>query len=467
MRGAWFMELGAAQGFLPLINQLRAGKFEAAASLFKNKKKENAPYAVGLTLEPGAKVHKTNRYSSFNDAEPGSVAVIPVVGPMMSQDFCGSLGTQTLGRLLQEADAHPNIVGHVLWFDTPGGSVAGTETFSALIASTQKPAVAFVANMMASAGYWAGSSANHIMLSGQTAMVGSIGTMLEITDSRKADELEGNTQIMVRADESGDKNEAFIQLLDGNQDPIKQQLLNPLNAVFQDSVRANRAGKLPTGKDAENVLSGKVYLAADAVKFGLADSIGTFPDAVQLALDLAAKTPGAGAPKVSPNSLTTNPSMAFNLKAKWGALLTAAGIQPDAAAATQLTEAHLEQLNATTQAQSEQLTTANNRLATLATERDQAQESLSAKELELTTATAKVTELETAAQTHVHALATANTQVTTLTAEVARLGKQPGQRPTNPLNPNAEDNNDLPKADPIVDPNASHNKFAARFFAGK
>lgn len=454
------MELGQAQGYLPLVHQLQAGNFEAAGSFFKNKKKENAPYAVAMSLEPGAKVHKTDKYSSFDEAPVGSVAVIPVMGPMMQQDFCGSLGTQTLGRLTEEADAHPNIVGHVFVFDTPGGTVAGTERFSNIITGTQKPAVGYVQGMICSAGVWAGCGLNHIMMGGQTTQMGSIGTMLQYMDSSKADKKRGYVQKMVRADASYDKNEAFVQLLNGNEGPIKEQMLNPLNEVFLNAVRTNRAGKLPTGEDAENVLSGKVYLAADAVKHGLADSIGSFQDAVQLALTMASD-PKPGTPSNSPNS---NNQMNTFFKEKWGALRSLVGISSATATSTAVTETMLEELNTKAQEQADQLSAANGLVATLTTERDGEREKIKAKETELATATENVTKLTaqvTAATDNVTKL---TAHVGTLEAQVKTLGAQPGAMPSNPLNPNAQDDITPPVEKPIVNPNAAHNKFAAEFF---
>jgi ClpP class serine protease len=453
------MELGQAQGYLPLVHQLQAGNFEAAGSFFKNKKKENAPYAVALSLEPGAKVHKTDKYSSFDEAPQGSVAVIPVVGPMMQQDFCGSLGTQTLGRLTEEADAHPNIVGHVFVFDTPGGTVAGTERFSNIITGTQKPAVGYVQGMICSAGVWAGCGLNHIVMGGQTTQMGSIGTMLQYMDSSKADKKRGFVQKMVRADASYDKNEAFVQLLAGNDQPIKDQMLNPINEVFLNAVRTNRAGKLPTGEGAENVLSGKVYLAADAVKHGLADSIGSFQDAVQLALKLASDPEKPAPPSNSPKSNST-----MTLKEKWGALLALAGIKSEAAASTPLTEANLEALNTKAQEQADQLLAANELVATLTTERDGEREKIKAKETELATATENLTKATTDLTAATTDLTKANDRVTALEAQVKTLGAQPGAMPTQPLDPNAQDKLTPPVAKPVVDPNAAHNKYAAQFF---
>lgn len=461
LRGIWAIEPQAADGYMPVVRQLRAGNFEAASGLFSGKKKkEHAPYAVALTLKAGAKHHKASKYSSFDEAPAGSVAVIPVMGPMMTQDFCGSLGTQTLGRLLQEADAHPNIVGHVLVFDTPGGTVSGTENFSNLIKGTQKPAVSFVQGMMCSAGVWAGCGANHIMMGGQTTQTGSIGTMLQVTDSSAADKKQGYKTITVRADASSDKNEAFLQLLAGNEQPVKDQLLNPMNEVFLNAVKANRAGKLPKGKDAENVLSGKVYLAADAVKYGLADSIGTFQDAVQKALDLAAGTAGD-----TSNDTPNQSNSMFNLKASWSALLALVGVTATAAPTVSVTEATLEDLNTRAQAQADALATATAEVAMLKVELAEAKETKAAgKDGKCPNCGQDMPKGEKASDEEKAAATRILAENAELKAEVARLGKQPGDTPTEAVQQGDDKGTTPPAIDAVVDPNAAHNLFAAKYF---
>ncbi|NJO92149.1 MAG: hypothetical protein HC831_26650 [Chloroflexia bacterium] len=70
-------------------------------------------------------------YKNFDQASKGSVAIIPIVGELMKYDqFCGPVGTKTIGKRIIEADQHPNINAIVLNIDSPGGTVDDTETLA-------------------------------------------------------------------------------------------------------------------------------------------------------------------------------------------------------------------------------------------------------------------------------------------------------------------------------------------------
>jgi len=115
------------------------------------------------------------------------IAVITMNGPMfkkanMLQQISGAKSTEMIVQAIQDANANSLIHGIVLLIDSPGGTVDGTEVLTEEIKKSRKPIVSFVDGMMASAAYWAGSSASHIMASGETALIGSIGTMMVHTD---------------------------------------------------------------------------------------------------------------------------------------------------------------------------------------------------------------------------------------------------------------------------------------------
>ncbi|RNI22042.1 S49 family peptidase [Rufibacter latericius] len=240
-------------------------------------------------------------FTSYDQAPAGSVAIHRVEGPMMTEDYCGSPGTATLGSWMREADDSENIVAHVIDWNTPGGTVAGTERFGGIIGSLSKPVVSF-AQMMCSAGYWAGSEADLIIAAGKTAMVGSIGTMNTITDYSAYYEKFGIKSHTIRATDSKDKNETYLQALKGNYKPMQEQQLDPLNAAFTSSVKAKREGKLDL--KAENVLTGKVYIGEAIVEVGLADELGTFEHAVQRAAELSRQETGESETANQSNSNT-------------------------------------------------------------------------------------------------------------------------------------------------------------------
>ncbi len=265
---------------------------------------ENAkPYALSFDAASSS----TRRVSAYDEAQRGSIAVIPVRGPLMKEDEnnCGEVnsGMASLGTRVQEADKHPNISATILIVDSPGGTVDGTQSFSEAIRNTTKPVVCFVDGLMASAALWAGSSANHIIAENTTTEIGSIGVMFSFADMQPMWEREGVKFHRIVSDLSKDKNKDFTDALNGDYTGLKENSLNPLAEIFINAVKDNRQGKIK----GEDVFTGKVYLASDALENGLIDEIGSFDYAVERARELAAaheQNTGASASA----SLSTNSS---------------------------------------------------------------------------------------------------------------------------------------------------------------
>lgn len=244
---------------------------------------ENAkPYAISFDASG-----KGRRVSGYDEAERGSIAVIPVRGPLMKddEDNCGELnaGMATLATRVREADEHPNIASTILYIDSPGGTVDGTQAFADAIRGTSKPVVAFVDGLMASAALWIGTSANHIVAENSTTEIGSIGVMMSFADMQPMWEQRGVKFHRIVSDLSKDKNKEFYDALDGNYDTMKEQSLNPLAQVFIDAVKANRGDKITS----DEIFTGKVYFAPDALSLGLIDEIGSFDVAVERARSLS------------------------------------------------------------------------------------------------------------------------------------------------------------------------------------
>jgi ClpP class serine protease len=209
----------------------------------------------------------------------GSVLVVPVNGAIMKYDNCGSPGTQTLLSYINAAQKSAAIQSIVLSIDSPGGAVDGTEEFATAIANSTKPVVAFAHGKMASAAYWMGSAAKEIVISGETTMVGSIGTMATL---RKG--MSENEQVLF-ASKSTRKNKAVMDAMNGDTEAYVKNVLDPINNVFTSAVETNRAGKINLAK--EDVTQGDIYIGKAAIKAGLADKIGTLDYAIKRSLQLA------------------------------------------------------------------------------------------------------------------------------------------------------------------------------------
>lgn len=214
-----------------------------------------------------------------------NVFVLPVNGPLMKYENCGSPGTANMVASLLQANANDNVEAIVLQIDSPGGTVDGTKVFADAVKNSKKPVVAYVDGLMASAAMWIGSAAKQIVASTKTDMVGSIGTMVQWADFTEAYKAKGITVHEAYATQSVDKNKIFKTASGGNYTELITSMLDPINNEFLGAIKQNRAGKI--NLSGENVLTGKVYMAADAVKHGLVDSIGTLDSAIKSAKALA------------------------------------------------------------------------------------------------------------------------------------------------------------------------------------
>ncbi|QCR23087.1 S49 family peptidase [Pontibacter sp. SGAir0037] len=394
LRGAWLIDEQAANGYMPYVLAL-INREPVSTARIQDEEASTLPFAISASGEA------FTRFSAYDEAPLGAVAVVPVSGPMMTEDYCGSPGTRTIGQRIQQADAHENIAAIIVQFSSPGGTVLGTEHFASVIKNTKKPVVAF-AEQMCSAAYWAGSGADAVVAAGQSAMIGSIGTMISFADYSARYEKEGIKLHNIRATESVDKNEAHYKAQSGDYTAIRAEMLDPLNRAFMGAVKENRDGKLDLKKF--NVLTGKVYIGQDTVASGLADEVGTFERAVELALELA-------------NSQSTEQNSNSH---------TMFGRNKFAAVAALANLAVVE--SAKVEAANEELEAAGITGAALISKEDY--EALQAKAARVDALTSENTTLTAEKETLVSEKATLEQNLVDANAKVAAYGAQPGATPT-------------------------------------
>lgn len=276
----WFIEPGAAQYYS-----------DYAASIFR-----------GISVPPSDRRFQYNdnnddRYPLFRvnkDGIPepnGEVQVVRVIGPIAKYDLCGTPGTQSIQQIISASNADSSISSIVIWVDSPGGQVDGTESLADTIKASSKVIVAYSDSMICSAAYWLASSAAEVVVHGANegwnAKIGSIGTMCYWEDFSGKYEREGIKVHTVFATKSKDKWGDFFKRNSSDEDAYETLIseLDALNETFLSAVNNNRIGKLNLAK--ENVLSGKTYNAKQALDFGLIDFIGDFQYAVRRSQFLA------------------------------------------------------------------------------------------------------------------------------------------------------------------------------------
>jgi ClpP class serine protease len=384
-------------------------------------------------------------YGSLDEVPAGSIAITTVSGVMMPEDtydydYGYVRGTRTLAARMQQADAHPNIVAHVLALSTPGGSTLGLEHFGDIVAGTTKPIVGHI-EMMCSAGLWVGSGCDRLVIA-RTGIAGSIGTKWDGFDYSKFYEKMGITQVTVTATDSSDKTRMFDEALKGKPGLLRSQLLDPLNNEFLATVGRN----LPSAT--ADTKTGKLFVGQAAVDNGLANQLGSLQDAIQLAYDLADE---AGLISTSHFSASINsPSPSTSLQptimglfgsnkttafAALSALANKTGLTAESAKAAneELVAAGINEAAIITKAEYQELSAK--------AERGIAAE---AKVLELTASTTKLTNDLAASQ-----------------KEVARLGALGGAEPTATTKPAGDNQGESPKAHAWFNTEHDHNKEAA------
>lgn len=211
----------------------------------------------------------------------GSVGVLHVTGPLfryanMFTELSGATSYDMLaadfGRLVDD----PSVSAILLNVDSPGGEAAGVSEFSDMIyaARGRKPVVAYVDGMAASAGYWLASAAGEIVAN-DIALLGSIGVVFSVTDSRDADAKAGRKRYDIVSSQSPYKR---VDVATDEGRGKLQATADAMADVFVDRVARNR------GVTRETVLSdfgqGDVFVGQAAVAAGMADRIGSFEQVI-------------------------------------------------------------------------------------------------------------------------------------------------------------------------------------------
>ncbi len=202
----------------------------------------------------------------------GGVAVIQLTGTLSRDGRHGGTSTDAVRAELKTLAADPSVNKIILQVNSPGGASAGTASLHDQVVATakQKPIVAFVEDLAASAAYFAIAGVIKIVAS-RSALVGAIGTYAVIEDVSGMAEKLGVKVHVIKAGEHkgiGTPGTAFTD----SQRSEMQRIVNDINAQSLDAIREGR--KLTAAK-LKVVSTGQIWIASDAKRFGLIDEIGS------------------------------------------------------------------------------------------------------------------------------------------------------------------------------------------------
>lgn len=245
---------------------------------------------VGGYLDPEAVLAKTGKPldNTRNVTIRDGVAVIPISGPIFRKanlftEISGATSIEVLAKDIQQARDDRSVRSIVLEINSPGGEADGTSELAQLIYEMrgEKPLVAYVSHLGASAAYWLASAADEIVAN-DAASLGSIGVVASVCIHKDKNHLEFVSSQSPNKRPNPETESGRSQI---------QEWLDSLGEVFINTVARNR------DMTPEQVIDqggrGGLKVGQKAVDAGLADRLGTLESVIaQLAsVDLATWKP--------------------------------------------------------------------------------------------------------------------------------------------------------------------------------
>ena len=218
-------------------------------------------------------------------AAPAKVAIIPLHGTMTKYDTCESYGTTYIARKIKEASDDDGVIGIVIDIDSGGGSSSAIPPMLEAICYAKqhgKPVYAHV-DMCGSAAFWVASQCHSIYMDNEVSQIGSVGALYVFYDSTAPDPQTGLKEITIYSRKSSEKNLAYRKAIEGNYD-LAMDELDALVEKFQEAVIT---GRPDMDKDADGVLSGRMFAARKAISLGMADAVKTLDETVQAVFAIA------------------------------------------------------------------------------------------------------------------------------------------------------------------------------------
>jgi signal peptide peptidase SppA len=225
-----------------------------------------------------------DRIGTRDAADPpagGSVAVLPLHGMIVPRadlmsEVSGAASIESFQASFREALNDPAVSAILIDIDSPGGDARMVPELASEIRAARgvKPIVAQANSMAASGAYWIATAADEIVVT-PSGEVGSIGVYNAHQDISGLQAKMGVKTTLVSAGEYKVERNPFEPLSEDAHAEMKARV----DTIYESFVSAVADGR---GVDTDKVLNdfgkGRMLLAAQAVKAGMADSVGTFDE---------------------------------------------------------------------------------------------------------------------------------------------------------------------------------------------
>ena len=210
------------------------------------------------------------------------IGVIVAQGDIIDGDQPpGSIGGETVARLIRQARTDKNIKALVLRVDSPGGSVLASEQiYRELVElrSAGKPVVVSMSGYAASGGYYISAPADEIWASPAT-ITGSIGIFAIIPTIERT-----LGKVGVGVDGVGTTPLSGQLRLDRPLgDEARTLLQSTISRGYEEFLERVATGRKKSRDEVDAIAQGRVWAGTDARRIGLVDQLGSFNDATRAA----------------------------------------------------------------------------------------------------------------------------------------------------------------------------------------
>lgn len=219
----------------------------------------------------------SGRLETFVSGSGEKIAVVELKGVIASSD--------DFVRQVKKYREDRSIKGILLRIDSPGGAVVPSQEMYEEVKKTRdggKPVVVSMGSLAASGGYYVACGASKLVAN-RGSLTGSVGVISEILQLHEALNKLGIDVKTIKSGKMKDAGSSTRKMTE--QDELYfQQLMDDVHRQFIEVVRVERK---MTKEQAKSLADGRVFTGEQAVANGLADTLGTYEDAIALAAELA------------------------------------------------------------------------------------------------------------------------------------------------------------------------------------
>jgi protease-4 len=235
------------------------------------------------------------KYFALNRFAADKIAIITVEGTIMHTD--GFAKWQ-----IDQAREDPNVKGVVVRVDSPGGTITGSHYLYHHLLKLQKeksadgetfPLVVSMGGLAASGGYYismaVGNTPNTIFAE-PTTWTGSIGVVIphyDVSSLLESWKIEDDSIASHPLKLMGSPTRKPSEEVAAKEREILQQLVADSFEGFKDIVKSGRPALANNPKALDEIATGQIFSAKQALKLGLVDKFGFIEDAADRAIELA------------------------------------------------------------------------------------------------------------------------------------------------------------------------------------